>query len=144
MARPPQVLKKIGKSMHINAVWIFLVYKLWKEVPRATCWVSKYQLTVSPPGYISSDFWFSLGWPSSAHYVPIQWYKSGCQIGPSGLPLTHAGLVLKMNLVLVFPKGKEHSQSCRNQPLWGRASRADGIGQLHWENKEKKNPSRTQ
>lgn len=74
----------------------FLVYKTWKEVPRAACWVPKYQFTTSPPGYINSDFSFSLGWPywRSLFWHPViqvwvpDWSFSSsfdpCQIGTEG------------------------------------------------------------
>lgn len=133
----PQVLKNPWKS--INIVWVFWCIRRGKSSPGQHVESLNINSQRVPQDTLILISDFPWAGPRGIRYVDIQQYVFGCQIGPSAHPLTHARLVLRINLVLiVVPKEKECSQLHRNQPLRGWTNRAGGIDHLHWKSKERK------
>lgn len=141
----PQVPKTPWKSMHLNIVWVFWYIRCGKRSPGQHVESLNINSQQVPQDTLILTFHFPWAGPSDVHYFDIQWYKFGCQIGHSAHPLTHARLVLRVNLVLILvPKGNECSQLRRNRPLRGWANIAGGIGPPSLGKQGEKIPSQAQ
>lgn len=141
----PQVPKTPWKSMHINIVWVFWYIRRGKRSPGQHVESLNINSQRVPQDTLILTFHFPWAGPSDIHYFDIQWYKFGCQIGHSAHPLTHARLVLRVNLVLILvPEGNECSQLRRNRPLRGWANIAGGIGPPSLGKQGEKIPSQAQ
>lgn len=79
----PQVLKTPWKSMHINTAWVFWCIRHGKRSPGQHVEFLNINSQQDPQDTLILTSDFPWAGPSGTHYVDIQWYKFGWQIGRS-------------------------------------------------------------